>query len=144
MRTTPVNEWTEYIRRVVDRQFAGVQSDLARAVGVSSQTVGRWISHGARPRFPVLVELARVTGRPVSELQAIAHGLDPADVKARARAAEVARRAPHDQLDTYLERLREAKASGRISAAEYKSAMQMITLAAEMQIYEKVTKKESP
>lgn len=135
------SEWARYVDRLIQVQYGGVQSELARALGVSPGTVNRWTNQGAVPRHPILCRLAEVTGRPVAELIAVAYEVDPDNPEVQAQAEAFAIRVPRgDMLDTILDNLEEAKAAKRITAREYKSARDAITLAAEYQYRSKVTK----
>lgn len=134
------SEWSRYVEALVETQYGGVQSDLARALGVSPGTVNRWTNQDAVPRHAVLRKLSEVSGRPINELIAVAYEVDPDDSKLQAQAEAFARKVPVDQLNALLDRLEEAKTSKNISAKEYKSARNAIALAAELQYRLLVTK----
>lgn len=143
MRTESDSEWSRYVRRVIDESFGGSQTDLARALGISTQSVSRWVNHGAAPRYPVLLKLAALTGQSPAELQALAAGIDLAESKRlTAQAVDVARRvrriSPDADLDSVLDQLRQARTDGRITARDYREAVRLITFAAKMQLQEKV------
>lgn len=142
MSTTPrKSDWARYVDRLVREHYGGVQSELARALDVSPGTVNRWSNQDVVPRHPVLRRLSEVTGRPMTELIAVAYEIDPDDAKLQAQAERMSGKLPPSRLDAVLDALDEAKAAKRITAKEHKSARDMITLAAEMQFFEKVTRK---
>ncbi len=55
------------------------QADLARLVGVSQQTVSKWVKGEARPRPERLADLADAVDVPARELALLATGVKAAD-----------------------------------------------------------------
>lgn len=134
-KTLKPGPWAAYIAALIRTQYGGNQSALARECQVTPQTVNRWVNAEAVPRQHVLVRLASATGRPLSELIAVAYGASEDDARLAAQVEALVTRVPATELERILATLEEARAAKRITSRDYRAAQQAITLAAEAQLY---------
>lgn len=69
----PLPAFPEYLREAIGRMGYGTPTDFARAAGISSSVVSRWLNGKVRPDVPLLERVAPYLGAKLSTLVRIAY-----------------------------------------------------------------------
>jgi transcriptional regulator with XRE-family HTH domain len=106
-RSEPLPAFPEYLRQAIERMRYETPTEFARAAGISSSVVSRWLNGQVRPDVPLLERVAPHLGTKLSTLVRIAYpeideGLPIDDAPAlHPLAAELQRRlGPQSALTT--------------------------------------------
>lgn len=69
----PLPAWPVYLRQAIPRQGYANPTEFARAAGISSSVVSRWLNGQVRPDVPLLERVAPYLGAKLSTLVRIAY-----------------------------------------------------------------------
>jgi transcriptional regulator with XRE-family HTH domain len=69
----PLPAWPDYLREAIPRLGYRTPTDFARAAGISSSVVSRWLNGQVRPDVPLLERVAPFLGARLSTLVRIAY-----------------------------------------------------------------------